>query len=203
LSERELLDELLTLIVAGHETTASSLNLAWFLMSQHPEAESRVHAEVDTVRTGRLQSIEDLTALTYTRRFLDEVLRLYPPGWALSRRSIEADSLGGFRLPARTEVLLPLFLVHRDERFWQDPEAFCPDRFTSNTQSERSATAYFPFAAGPRHCIGEYMALCEMLMHIAAVARVYRLRCVSPQLELQTEINLRSLNPILMQVVRR
>jgi len=203
LSEHELLDELLTLIVAGHETTASGLNFAWYLMSRHPQAESRVHAELDAVCSRTPQSIEDLTGLTYTRRFLDEVLRLYPPGWTLSRRSIEADSLGGFLLPARTDVLLPLFLVHRDVRFWQDPESFCPDRFTSQTQCERSTGAYLPFAAGPRHCIGEYMALCEMLMHIASVARIFHLRCVSPQPQLQTEINLRTLNPILMQVTRR
>jgi enediyne biosynthesis protein E7 len=199
LSERELIDELLTMIVAGHETTASGLNLAWFLLSQHPEVESRVHAEVDAVYRGKPHGMEHLTDLTYTRRFLDEVLRLYPPGWLLSRRSIEADSLDGFQLPANTEVLLPLFLVHRDARFWREPETFCPDRFASQLQP----AVYLPFAAGPRHCIGEYMAICEMLMHIAAVARVYQLRCPSPKLELHTEINLRTLNPLLMQVVGR
>jgi cytochrome P450 len=205
LSEQELIDELMTLIVAGHETTASGLNLAWFLMSQHPEVESQVHAEVDSVCPSPPQSIEHLSRLTYTRRFVDEVLRLYPPGWMLSRRSIEADSLGGFELPAGAEVLLPLYLLHRDARFWEAPEAFCPDRFAAQPAAGSSATAaYLPFAAGPRHCIGEYLALCEMLMHIASVARAYRLRCVpAPKLELHTEINLRALNPILMQVVRR
>jgi enediyne biosynthesis protein E7 len=202
LSEQELIDEVMTLIVAGHETTASSLNLAWFLMSQHAEVESRVHADIDAGCTEDARSIEDLSRLSYTRRFLAEVLRLYPPGWLLSRRSIEPDSLGDFQLPAGAEVLLPLFLVQRDARFWQDPEVFSPDRF-EQPQSDQSA-AYLPFAAGPRHCIGEYLALCEMLMHVAMVARVYRLRCVSPpKLELQTEINLRALNPIQMQVVRR
>jgi cytochrome P450 len=203
MSERELLDELMTLIVAGHETTASALNLAWFVLSQHPEVEERVHAEVDVMCPEKLQSIDQLTGLTYTRRFLDEVLRLYPPGWLLSRRSIEADLLGDFQLPARTQVLLPLFLVHRDPRFWHDPEAFRPERFVSQPEAEHTAAAYMPFAAGPRHCIGEYMALCEMMMHIASVARVYRLRCVSSKLQLRTEINLRALNPFRMQVVRR
>jgi cytochrome P450 len=200
LSERELIDELMTLIVAGHETTASGLNLAWYLMSQHPEVEARVHAEVDVVCRGKQPGMEHLVDLTYIRRFIDEVLRLYPPGWLLSRRSIEADSLQGFQLPANTDVLLPLFLVHRDARFWQEPEAFCPDRF----ESQPKPTAYQPFGAGPRRCIGEYMALCEMLMHIATVARVYRLRCAPlPRLELHTEINLRTLNPLHMHVAGR
>jgi enediyne biosynthesis protein E7 len=200
LDERELLDELMTMIVAGHETTASGLNLAWYLMSQHPEVESRVHAEVDSVCRGKQPGMEHLADLTYTRRFVDEVLRLYPPGWLLSRQSIEADSLEGFQLPANTTVLVPLFLVHRDARFWQEPEAFRPDRFALQPQP----AAYLPFAAGPRHCIGEHMALCEMLMHIASVARVHRLRCAPlPKLELHTEINLRTLNPLLMQVVGR
>lgn len=200
LSERELIDELMTMIVAGHETTASGLNLAWYLMSQHPEVESRVHAEVDAVCRGEQPAMEHLANLTYTRRFVDEVLRLYPPGWLLSRRSIEPDSLEGFELPAGTTVLLPLFLVHRDARFWQEPEAFNPDRFASEPQP----AAYLPFAAGPRHCIGEYMAVCEMLLHIATVARGYRLRCAPlPKLELHTEINLRTLNPLLMQVAGR
>jgi cytochrome P450 len=203
MSERELIDELMTLIVAGHETTASGLNFAWYLLSQHPEVESRVHAEIDAVCPARPQGMEHLQSLTYTRKFLDEVLRLYPPGWLLSRRSIEADSLGGFRLPARTEVVLPLFLVHRDARFWQDPQAFCPDRFASQAHSERGTGAYLPFAAGPRHCIGEYLAVCEMLMHIATVARIYRLRSESPTLQLQPQINLRTLHPLFMQVVRR
>lgn len=200
LSERELLDELMTMIVAGHETTASGLNLAWYLMSQHPEVESRVHAEVDAVCGDKPPGMEHLPDLTYTRRFVDEVLRLYPPGWLLSRRSIEADSLEGYQLPPNTTVLLPLFLVHRDARFWQEPEAFNPDRFASQPQP----AAYLPFAAGPRHCIGEYMALCEMLLHIATVARAYRLRCARlPTLALHTEINLRTLNPLLMQVAGR
>jgi cytochrome P450 len=203
LSEHELIDELMTLIVAGHETTASALSFAWFLMSQHPEVEARVHAEVDAVCPEGPRNVEHLTALAYTRGFLDEVLRLYPPGWVLSRRSIEADALGDFQLPARAEVLLPLILVHRDARFWKDAQAFCPERFAEQPQAGESAAAYLPFAAGPRHCIGEYLAVCEMLMHIAAVARLYRLRCISPQLELQAEINLRALNPIFMQVACR
>jgi cytochrome P450 len=203
MSERELVDELMTLIVAGHETTASSLNFAWFLMSQHPEIESRVHADIDVLCGGKPPGMEHLTGLTYTHQFLQEVLRLYPPGWLLSRRSKEADSLGGFQLPARTEVLVPLFLLHRDPRFWQQPEAFHPDRFAPQPQSEHGPETYLPFAAGPRRCIGEYLALCEMLMHMATVAQVYRLRCTSPMPELHMQINLRSLHPFLMQVVRR
>ena len=202
LSEGELIDELLTLVVAGHETTASCLNLAWHLLSQHAEVESRLHREIDTVCPDAPQSIEQLEELKFARRFFDEVLRLYPPGWLLSRRTIAADSLGGYEIPPRTNVLLPLFLVHRDARFWREPDTFQPERFLSEGSSRLEA-AYLPFAAGPRHCIGEYMATCEMLMHIASVARRYRLLCTSPDLKLHTEINLRTSNSFFMNVVRR
>src|ERR1700675_175357 len=111
--ERELIDEVMTLIVAGHETTASGLNWTWYLLSQHPQVEARLHAEIDAAPDLAVPSLQQTEALKYTQQVVDETLRLYPPGWVLSRRTIEADVLGGFAVAAGTNVLLPLYLLHR------------------------------------------------------------------------------------------
>jgi len=204
MGERELIDEVMTLIVAGHETTASGLNWTWYLLSQHPEAEARLHAELDAAAPLAAPGLEQMEALTYTRQVIDEALRLYPPGWLLSRRTIEADVLGGFPVPPKTNVLLPLYLLHRHPAFWKEPERFWPERFAPEHEAERPRFAYMPFAAGPRHCIGETFALYEMLMHLYMVARRYRLAYVPDQpLELEAQINLRTRHPLHMRLERR
>jgi cytochrome P450 len=170
MGERQMVDEIMTLIVAGHETTASALNWTWYLLSQHPQVQAR----------------------------------LYPPGWVLSRRTIEADVLGGYPIPPGTNVLLPLYLLHRHPQFWQDPDAFRPERFAPEHEAERSRFAYMPFAAGPRHCIGETLALYEMLMHLYLVARRYRLIYLPDKpLELEAQINLRTRHPLHMRLEAR
>jgi len=204
MGEGELIDEILTLIVAGHETTASGLNWTWYLLSQHPEVEARLHAELDAAQELAAPSLVQVEALTYTQQIVNEALRLYPPGWVLSRRTIEPDVLGGYALPARTNVLLPLYLIHRHPRFWSNPETFDPDRFAPEHEAERPRFAYMPFAAGPRHCIGETFALYEMLVHLYKVARRYRLRYVPDKpLELEAQINLRTRHPLHMRLEAR
>jgi enediyne biosynthesis protein E7 len=204
MGERELIDEVMTLIVAGHETTASGLNWTWYLLSQHPEAEARLHAEIDAAPELATPGLAQMEALGYTRQVVNEALRLYPPGWLLSRRTIEADVLGGYPVPAGSNVLLPLYLVHRHPGFWKDPEAFSPERFAPEQEAERSRFAYMPFAAGPRHCIGESFALYEMLMHLYKIARRYRLIWVPDKpLQLEAQINLRSRFPLHMRLERR
>ena len=204
MSDGELIDEILTLIVAGHETTASGLNWTWYLLSQHPEAEARLHAELDAAAELPAPSLVQVEALAYTQQVINEALRLYPPGWVLSRRTIEADVLGGYPVPARTNVLLPLYLVHRHPRFWKDPEVFWPERFAPEHEAERPRFAYMPFAAGPRHCIGETLALFEMFVHLYKVARRYRLRYVADKpLELEAGINLRTRHPLHMRLEAR
>jgi cytochrome P450 len=204
MEERQLIDEVLTLIVAGHETTASALNWTWYLLSQHREAEARLHAEVDAAPELPAPDLAQMEALPYTSQVVNEALRLYPPGWLLSRRTIEADRLGGYPVAAGTNVLLPLYLLHRHPRFWKDPEAFSPERFAPEHEAERPRFAYMPFAAGPRHCIGETFALYEMLMHLYKVARRYRLTYVPDQpLELEAQINLRTRFPLHMRLERR
>ena len=204
MGERELIDEILTLIVAGHETTASGLNWTWYLLSQHPQVEARLHAEIDAAADLPAPTLTEVEALGYTRQVIDEALRLYPPGWLLSRRTIDADLLGGYPVPAGTNVLLPLYLLHRHPHFWKNPEAFDPGRFAPEHEAERPRFAYMPFAAGPRHCIGETFALYEMLGHLYKVARRYRLRYVPDKpLELEAQINLRTRHPLHMRLEAR
>ena len=204
MAERELIDEVMTLIVAGHETTASGLNWTWYLLSQHPQVTARLHAEIDASAEIDSPSLAQMEALTYAQQVVHEALRLYPPGWLLSRRTIEPDVLGGYPVPANTNVLLPLYLLHRHPEFWQEPERFWPERFAPEHEAARSRFAYMPFAAGPRHCIGETLALYEMLMHLYLVARRYRLTYVPEKpLELEAQINLRTRYPLHMRLERR
>ena len=201
---RELIDEVMTLIVAGHETTASGLNWSWYLLSQHPEAEARLHAELDAAPELAAPTLAETEALAYTSQVVNEALRLYPPGWLLSRRTIGADLLGGFEVPAGTNVLLPLYLLHRHPRYWKEPDRFWPERFAPEHEAERPRFAYMPFAAGPRHCIGETFALYEMLMHLYKVARRYRLVHVPDKpLELEAHINLRTRHPLHVRLEAR
>jgi cytochrome P450 len=204
MGERELIDEVMTLIVAGHETTASGLNWTWYLLSQHPQAERRLHAELDAAPAMAAPGLAEMEALAFTSQVVNEALRLYPPGWLLSRRNVAADVLGGFAVPPGTNVLLPLYLLHRHPRYWKDPDRFEPERFDSEHEAERPRFAYMPFAAGPRHCIGETFALYEMLVHLYKVARRYRLVYVPDKpLELEAQINLRTRHPLQMRLERR
>ena len=205
MGDRQLIDEVLTLIVAGHETTASGLNWTWYLLSQHPEADARLHAEIESVpEEDTPPSLAQMEALPYTQQVVNEALRLYPPGWLLSRRTIGADVLAGFAVPAGTDVLLSPYLLHRHPRYWLEPDAFRPERFAPDHEAERPRFAYMPFAAGPRHCIGEAFALYEMLMHLYKVARHYRLSYPSGEpIELEAQINLRTRKPLFMRLERR
>ncbi len=205
MSERELIDEVMTLIVAGHETTASGLNWTWYLLSQHRDVEAKLHAEIDAVPDeDAALGLPKMEELAYTRQVCDEALRLYPPGWLLSRRTIAADTLGGYEIPAGTDVLFSPYLLHRHPKFWHEPERFRPERFDAEHEAERPRFAYMPFAAGPRHCIGETFALYEMYMHLFKVARHYRLTYVPDRpLELEAQINLRTKYPLMMKLERR
>jgi cytochrome P450 len=204
MGERQLIDEILTLVVAGHETTASGLNWMWYLLSQHSEVEGRLHAELDAAPAESAPSLAHMEQLTYAQQVINEALRLYPPGWLLSRRTLQPDVLSGYPIAAGTNVLLPLYLLHRHPRYWRDPDRFLPERFDEAHEAERPRFAYMPFAAGPRHCIGETFALYEMLMHLHHVARRFRLIHVPDQpIELEAQINLRTRHPLHMRLERR
>jgi cytochrome P450 len=204
MSDRQLIDEILTLVVAGHETTASGLNWTWYLLSQHPDVEARLHAELDAAADEAAPSLSQMEQLSYTQQVINEALRLYPPGWLLSRRTVQPDVLCGYEVPAGANVLLPLYLLHRHPRYWKDPDRFLPERFAPDHEAERPRFAYMPFAAGPRHCIGETFALYEMLMHLHRIARHFRLAHVPDKpIELEAQINLRTRHPLHMRLERR
>ncbi len=174
MSDAQLRDEMVTLIVAGHETVASALTWAWYLLAQHPDAERRLHDELAAVLGGRAPTVQDLPALSYTRAIVEETLRLYPPAWLITRRAADVDEIGGYRIPAGALVVVSPYLTHRHPAFWENPERFEPERFAPE-RSERPRFAYFPFGGGPRLCIGNNFALMEAQLVLATVAQRYRL----------------------------
>jgi cytochrome P450 len=204
MTDRDLIDETLTLVVAGHETTASALNWAWYLLATHPEAQERLGAELDTIPPATPMSFQQAEELRYTQAVLQEAMRLYPPGWILSRRTIEADTLSGYAVPAGTDVMLSPYLIQRHPAHWDDPEAFRPERFLDATTDPRDQWIYIPFAAGPRHCVGESFAMYEMTVHMSRVARRWRLEYLDDgPLDIEAAINLRTRRGLRMRLLPR
>jgi enediyne biosynthesis protein E7 len=205
MTERELLDEILTLVVAGHETTASTLNWTWWLVSQHPEVERRLQDEQDRVGPlGAGATYADLERLPYTLAVLQEALRLYPPAWILTRRTIGQDKLGGYDVPPGTDVFLSPFVIHRHPAFWDNADRFDPGRFEPGRSEARHKFAYLPFGAGPRHCIGENFSIFEMMLHVNGAARRFRLRPTDTEpVTMEARINLRTTRDIQMMVEKR
>jgi len=204
MNERELMDEILTLVVAGHETTASALNWTWWLLSRHPEIEARVHEEQDRIGELGLATYADLEKLPYTMHVIKESMRLYPPGWLLTRRTIGPDKLGGFEVPASTDVFLSPYVIHRHPRFWERPESFDPDHFDPVRVEGRHKFAYIPFGVGPRHCIGENFSMYEMMLHLNGATRRFRLREANTgPVAMEARINLRTAKELYMRVEKR
>lgn len=205
MTNKELIDEVLTLIVAGHETTAAALTWTWYLVSQHPETAAGLEAESERQSgSARTLGLDAAESLSFTHQVLQEALRLYPPGWLFTRRSLEADELGGFPIGPRTDVFISPYMLHRHPAFWSEPEEFRPERFAGADAEERHRFAYIPFSVGPRHCIGENLAMFEMLVHVHAMSRRFRLtRAGSEPIELEAQINLRPRSNLLMTVEAR
>jgi cytochrome P450 len=200
MSDKEMIDEVLTLIVAGHETTAAALTWTWYLTSQHPEVARRLEAEAERLPRRGLE-LDAAESLAYTHQVIQESLRLYPPGWLLTRRTIDADELGGYSIAPRTDVFICPYLLHRHPAYWSDPEAFKPERFAGADAAERHRFSYIPFAVGPRHCIGEGLALFEMLVHVHRMSQRFRLtRATDEPIELEAQINLRPRSNLMMMV---
>jgi cytochrome P450 len=176
MSDHQVRDEVMTLLLAGHETTANALTWTWYLLSQHPDVESRLHAELATALGGAVPTVERLPHLTYIAMVLQESLRLYPPIWVLSRKALADDELGGYRIPQGSMVILSPYATHRHPAFWEQPEVFDPERFTPERVEARPHFAHFPFGGGPRQCIGSSFALMEAQAVLATVAQQYRLR---------------------------
>jgi cytochrome P450 len=178
MSDKHLRDEVITFLLAGHETTAIALTWTWYLLSMHPEVERKLRAELAEVLGGRTPTAKDLPNLKYTRMVIEEALRLYPPGWIMSRNAIGDDEIGGYHIPAKATVVMSQYVTHRHPAFWENPEGFNPERFTPECSAGRPRYAYFPFAGGPRQCIGNEFALMEAQLVVATVAQQYRLHLV-------------------------
>jgi cytochrome P450 len=171
----EVRDQVVTIFMAGHETTSQALSWTWYLLSQHPEAEARLHDELTTVLEGRTPRYEDIGDLRYTRMVIEESMRLFPPAHTFGRQPIAADEVLGHRIPAGAEVLIMPWLLHRKPSLWEKPDRFDPERFAPERAAARPRFAYIPFGAGPRICIGAAFAMAEATLILATIAQRYRL----------------------------
>jgi cytochrome P450 len=176
MTDQQLRDEVMTLFMAGHETTANTLAWSWFLLAQHPEVEARLHDELDSVLANRPPTFADLARLKYVENIATETLRVYPTVWTVGREAVEPVELGGYLIPAGTTLFMPQWVIHRDPRWFDDPENFRPERWADGLRERIPRYAYFPFGGGPRICIGNNFALMEAVLLLAAIAQRYRLR---------------------------
>jgi cytochrome P450 len=204
MTDEQLRDELMTIFLAGHETTANALTWTWYLLSQNPEAEARLHEEIDRVLAGRLPDFEDVAKLKYTEMVLAESMRLYPPAWAIGRIAVEDFEIGGYVVPKKSLVLMSQFVMHRDPRYFAEPLKFDPDHWTPEARESRPQFSYFPFGGGPRRCIGEGFAWMEGILLIATIARQWQMRLVpNHPVVLKPVITLRPKHGMRMTVTRR
>jgi cytochrome P450 len=181
LDDRQLASTVLAFLLAGHETTATALTWTWYLLGSHSTMRERVRAEADTVLGDRPPTFADAARLEFTRRVIEESMRLYPPVWVVPRQVVADDEIGGFRIPARSLAILCPFVTHRHPAIWERPDAFDPDRFAPERSAERSKYAHFPFIAGPHQCIGAEFAMLEMRLIVAMVLREYDLELAPNQ----------------------
>jgi cytochrome P450 len=204
MSDRQLRDEVMTTFLAGHETTANALTWTWYLLSRHPEIEANLHDELDRVLAGRYPAYADLKDLPYCRMVIEESLRLYPPAWAVGRYAVGQDEVGGYGIPAGSQVVMSQYVTHRHPEFWERPERFDPERFTPEKTAGRPRFAYFPFGGGPRMCIGADFAMIEAQLVLAAVAQRYRLRLApGHKVEPEALVTLRPRHGLVMHLQTR
>jgi len=174
MSDRQLRDEVMTLFLAGHETTALTLSWAWYLLAQNPQVENKFYAELDEVLGGRLPTVADMPRLQYTEKIAKESMRLYPPAFGVGREAVEEFELGGYRVPAGSQLFMFQWAVQRDARYFAEPNRFYPERWTEEFTNELPKYAYFPFGGGPRACIGNYFAMMEVVLLLATIGRRFR-----------------------------
>jgi cytochrome P450 len=201
---KEVRDQVATIFMAGHETTAQALAWTWYLLSQHPAAEARLHDELTSVLEGRAPRHEDLVNLPYTRMVIEESMRLYPPAHTMARQPVADDEVLGHRIPAASTVLIVPWLLHRKPALWENPGRFEPERFSTERAATRPRFSYIPFGAGPRICIGAAFAMAEAMLILATIAQRYRLH-LKPEhpVEPQGLITLRPRYGLRMRLQRR
>jgi cytochrome P450 len=209
MTDEQLRDEIITIFLAGYETVANALTWTWLLLAQNPEAEARLHAELNSVLGGRtptlrIPTMDDLPQLRYTEMVFAEAMRLYPPAWAMGRQSTAPIALGPYRFPAKTYFFFSQYVMQRDSEYFPDPLHFDPERFTPEAKAARPRFAYFPFGGGARQCIGESFAWMEGVLILATIAQQWQLRLLpDQQIDVQPKITLRPKYPIHMRVEER
>ncbi|MDT8426924.1 MAG: cytochrome P450 [Methyloprofundus sp.] len=203
--EKLQIDEILTMIIAGHETTASVLNWTWYLLAQHAAIEQQVLAEsLQYMPQTTEPSMADIAQLKFTEQVLEESMRLYPPVWVLTRQALADDHYKGIDIPAGTDILIPPYLMHRNTAYWPDPEVFDPQRFSPENKATQHIGAYLPFAIGPRRCIGDSMAMQEMAVHISRIIWKIHFKLIPGQtVELEPLVNLRPKQDIFLHATYR
>lgn len=202
--DKQIRDEIMSLLVAGHETTASTLSWTWYLLDGNPQVVEELEGEIDAVLDGRVPGVADIPRLVYTDKVIQEAMRLYPSAWSISRRALGDDEIGGYFIPANSIVAMSPYTMHRHPAFWEDPERFNPERFTPERVAVRPRFAYFPFGGGARQCIGNYFALMESAIIIPTIVGRFRLRRVSAEpIEGHALVTLRPRGGIPVTVERR
>jgi cytochrome P450 len=204
MSDQLLRDEVMTLFMAGHETTANTLAWTWLFLARHPEVEARLHAALDGVLGRRPPSVADLPQLSYAEQIVTETLRIYPTVWTVGREAIEPVELGGYRIPAGMTLFMPQWVIHRDPRWYDDPETFRPERWSDGLMQRIPRYAYFPFGGGPRICIGNNFAMMEATLILATIAQRYRMTLASDaQIKPLPSMTLRPAHGIKMVLANR
>ena len=208
MDDRQLRDEVITLIIAGHETVASALTWTWHLLSDHPEIEEKMHEELTGVLSGRIPTSADLPQLSFTRMVFQEALRLYPPAWIITRKALKDDEFAvpgsdreRYLVPSGSLVVISPYSMHRHPRFWEQPETFSPERFSARGSTQQPKFAYLPFGGGPRLCIGDGFARVEAVLILATIAQQYRFQEVPDHpVEVEPLVTLRPRNGLQMSL---
>jgi cytochrome P450 len=203
LAASEIRDQVLIFLLAGHETTATSLGFAMHLLARHPDEQARAREEVDQVLGGRVPEATDLDALPYTTQVLKEAMRLYPAAPATGRLSVTETAIGGFAIPAGGHVFVSPWVTHRHPAYWDDPERFDPSRFTPEAEASRPRYAWFPFGGGPRACIGQHFSMLESVLALALVLQAYELAAIDTEVPLAAGITLRATGPVRCRLMPR
>jgi cytochrome P450 len=204
MSDELLLDESLTLFLAGHETTANALTWTWYLLAQHPEVEQQLRQEIESVLNGRPPGIQDMPRLVYTSQVFRESLRLYPPAWIIAREAVTAYRLGPFDVPPGATIFVSPYATQRDPRFWNNPEQFDPDRWREDVAAGRQKFSFYPFGAGTRVCIGEHFAIMEGVLLIATLMQRWKFHLLPhQQIKLWPQITLRPRHSIYFRAERK
>ena len=204
MSDEGIRDEVMTLLLAGHETTAQALTYTLYLLAHHPPVEEKLVAELEDVLGGAVPTVADLDDLEYTENVVRESMRLYPPVWGLLREAVEEDEIGGYRIPAGATIGMYQWVTHRDPRFYEDPVAFQPERWTEGFRRELHPFAYFPFSGGPRRCLGDRFAMTEAILVVATLLQAVHVEALPDEdLDLAPSITLRPADGLRMRVRKR